>query len=262
MGRFSSARRQLRHQMRRSARAATQRVLDLVYPPVCVACGAHCEESDDAVFLCQDCLAAMPLRDGPTCQTCAAPAPRDMPDPERCPACRDQTLYFDRGFAIGDYAGELRELILQAKQPIGEPAAMVLARLAMRRMGRQVAASRPDLVVPIPMHWRRRMTRQTNSADLIASVAAKALGVPSAPRLLRRRRNTLPQIELPATGRFLNVRDAFVQRASYHLEAAHVVLVDDILTTGATCNEAAKTLKANGAARVTVVVLARTFQGV
>ena len=160
---------------------------------------------------------------------------------------------------LGRYEGLLRRLILETKQAEGEQVTIVLARFALGRLGHQLAELGADVVVATPMHWRRRVTRGTNGAELMADLVAKYLKVPLAPRILRRRRNTLPQFSLPRGERFLNVRDAFVQRASYHLEAAHVLLVDDILTTGATASVAARTLKANGASRVSLLALARSI---
>jgi predicted amidophosphoribosyltransferase len=107
------------------------------------------------------------------------------------------------------------------------------------------------------MHWRRRVRRGVNGAELLAERVACRLRVPLANRLLRRRRHTLPQSSLPRSERLENVRDAFVKRLAYHLEAAHVLLIDDILTTGSTCSEAARALKRGGAAQVTVAVVAR-----
>ena len=114
-----------------------------------------------------------------------------------------------------------------------------------------------DLVVAVPMHWRRRVVRGCNSAELISERLARSLRVPLARRLLKRRRNTLPQADLTPTQRRRNVRGAFAHRTGYDIKGAHVLLADDILTTGATCSEAAKVLKTAGAARVTVAVAAR-----
>jgi predicted amidophosphoribosyltransferase len=93
----------------------------------------------------------------------------------------------------------------------------------------------------------------------LAEVLAKKLGVPRAERLLRRSRSTLRQFDLTPPERWKNVRGAFAVRAGYHLRAAHVLLVDDVLTTGATCSEAARALRSAGAEQVTIAVLARAM---
>jgi predicted amidophosphoribosyltransferase len=107
------------------------------------------------------------------------------------------------------------------------------------------------------MHWRRRFLRGTNSAAVLAEALADKLQLPLRRRLLRRRRYTRPQFSLSPPERRANVRGAFSVGAGYPLQEAHVLLVDDIMTSGATCNEAARTLRKAGARRVTVVVAAR-----
>jgi predicted amidophosphoribosyltransferase len=106
------------------------------------------------------------------------------------------------------------------------------------------------------MFWTRRLRRGTNSPEALAQTLGRQLGVPVR-GLLRRRRNTLPQAPLPPRERFRNVRGAFALRKSGALDGIRILVVDDILTTGATCSEAAGVLKAAGAAWVGVVVVAR-----
>jgi predicted amidophosphoribosyltransferase len=115
----------------------------------------------------------------------------------------------------------------------------------------------PDLVAAVPMHWRRRLLRGTNSPEVLARHLARHLRIPLAVRMLVRGRNTLPQADLTPGERFQNVLGAFRLGAGYDLRGARVVLVDDILTTGATCSEAAKVFKRAGAAMVVAVVAAR-----
>jgi len=107
------------------------------------------------------------------------------------------------------------------------------------------------------MFWTRRLVRGTNSAEILAEVLAGQLQVPLARGMIVRCRNTLPQARLKPRERFANVRGAFRVRAGYAWDGLRVVLVDDILTTGATASEVAGVLKRAGVARVAVVVLAR-----
>jgi predicted amidophosphoribosyltransferase len=115
------------------------------------------------------------------------------------------------------------------------------------------------VVVPVSIHWRRRWSHGTNSAAVTAEVLADRLRAPLAAGLLRRRRHTPPQSSLPPSERWANVGGAFAVRIGYHLEHASVLLVDDSLTTGSTCSEAARALKRAGAARLMVVVAGRTM---
>lgn len=134
---------------------------------------------------------------------------------------------------------------------------MALTRLLMEVHRARLTDYRADVVVPMAMHWSRRMVRGVNGPEISAEVVAGELGVPMARRLLVRRRKTRRQFNLSPPQRFRNVRQAFGVSAGYHLDAARVLLVDDILTTGATCSEAARVLRGAGAEEVGVAVLAR-----
>jgi ComF family protein len=155
------------------------------------------------------------------------------------------------------YQGEFRELVLRTKFRYEAALTLGLGRILADRTISTIGIERPDVVVPVPMYWLRKLRRGVNGAELLAECLAESLHVPLANRLLRRRRNTRRQSTLPRSERLENVRSAFVKRVGYHLSAAHVLLVDDILTTGSTCSEAARALKRQGAAEVTVAVLAR-----
>jgi len=169
------------------------------------------------------------------------------------------SIRFDEAIAAGIYDGLLRHLVLRAKHPAEESVATSLGKLMSRRANDRLRELRPDVVATIPMHWRRRLVRQTNSPELMGEVLARSLGVPFAPRLLKRTRATKPQPSVATSDRIPNVRNAFRLRRGYALAGATVVLVDDILTTGATCSEAARALRRAGAERVVAVVAARSL---
>jgi predicted amidophosphoribosyltransferase len=168
-------------------------------------------------------------------------------------------LWFDETIAAGLYAGRLRELLLRMKEAEGDPLSLAVGQLLWKQREQPLRAVGAHLVSPIPLHWRRRLAHRTNSAALLAEVLASQLRVPLVTRLLRRRRNTVRQFDLTPPQRWENVRQAFAVRGGYRLSEAHVLLVDDILTTGATCSEAARALRNAGANRVTVVVVARAI---
>jgi ComF family protein len=176
-----------------------------------------------------------------------------------CYRCRGRKLWFDETVALGHYEGRLRDIVLHMKRAEGDALSLAMGRLICDKRGQRLAEIRADVVAPIPLHWRRRVVHQTNSATVLAEVLAGTLRVPLAERLLRRSRYTLRQTDITPSERWNNVRRAFAVRAGYHLKAAHVLLVDDVLTTGATCSEAARALRQAGAARVTVAVIARAL---
>jgi len=143
------------------------------------------------------------------------------------------------------------------KRKGGEPLATALGEFLARMRGEELASLKFDVVVPVPMHWQRRLARGANSPEVLAEKIARRLRIPVLKRALRQVRNTLPQKDLPLKRRWQNVRGAFGLRAGYDLGGARVALVDDVLTTGATCSEAAGILKKGGASHVVAVVLAR-----
>jgi ComF family protein len=159
--------------------------------------------------------------------------------------------------ALGTYDGPLRDAVLRTKKPAEHTLATALAELLWEQCGPRLIEFRPDVVAAVPMHWWHRLRRGGNAPDIVCDVLARRLRVLSAPNLLSRRRNTLPQSNLAHGRRRLNVRRAFRVGRSYVLDKAKVLLVDDILTSGATAHEAAGTLRAAGAAEVGVAVVAR-----
>jgi ComF family protein len=142
------------------------------------------------------------------------------------------------------------------KRPTHNGLSDAMGRLLVQRRSQELGEHPADMIVPIPMYWTRRLRRGTNSPDIVAERLGKSLKLPVR-RLLSRCRNTPPQAMLPPSRRFDNMRGAFRVRGAEKLAGARVWLVDDILTTGATCSEAARTLKQAGAAWVGVAVVAR-----
>ena len=240
----------------RRGRSLGSALLDLVFPRSCCVCDQEIE-TDDEPLLCPSCIGR--LADG--CQTacphCAARVSVVSQQENGCPLCRDAHFHFETTYALGSYEGALRDVVLRMKHVAGEALAMAVGDLLWQSYGDALNEVGCHVVVPVPMHWSRRWSRRTNPAGLIAQVLATRLHIPLAERLAKRCRNTRPQFTLAHHDRIRNVRAAFTMNAGYHLDEAHVLLVDDVLTTGATCQEMTKMLKQRGASRVTVVVVAR-----
>jgi predicted amidophosphoribosyltransferase len=254
-----------------AARFLGRGVANLVFPPCCVSCDAELDETTMAsnASLCEACLEQMEFFDGPTCERCGAPVPFARPEngdgipPVRkvagCYRCRRRKIWFDSTIALGLYGGRLKDILLRMKTAEGDALSLAMGRLIWQKRGQPLAGLGVDVVTPIPLHWRRRVAHRTNSAAVLAEVLSSKLGVPRADGLLRRNRYTRKQFDVSPTERWTNVRSAFAVRPGYHLRDAHVLLVDDILTTGATCSEAARALRAAGATRVSIAVVARAF---
>jgi ComF family protein len=243
---------------RRAANRCGRAGLNLLFPAECAGCGAE-TESGPIVPFCATCTATLPIAVDAVCLRCGAAVPGQVAQ-ERCYLCRGARLWFDETIALGEYTGTLREWLLRMKDERGDPLALAVAELMWQRCGGRLEAVRPDVVVAVPMHWRRRWARGTNSPALLAERLSQRLRAPLATGLVRRTRHTPPQFSLPPSERPTNVRGAFAIRAGYHLADARVLVVDDILTTGSTCSAIARTLKQNGASHVAVAVIGRAGQ--
>lgn len=230
---------------------------NLLFPPRCVRCDADLADRAHAPFLCQECIASLAPQAWNGCLRCGAPASPELPRPSTCGWCRTMKLRIDAAVVLGGYQGELREAVLRLKRASGDSLAKALAQLFWQRRQNLLRGLNVDLVVPVPMYWTRHLARGINNPDILAANAAHRLGVPVGGRILCRCRNTLPQADLSPEKRFRNVRGAFRLRAGYDLRGTRVLLVDDILTTGATSSEIARVLKQAGASSVSVAVLAR-----
>jgi ComF family protein len=178
-----------------------------------------------------------------------------------CNHCRGDKLRFERTIALGAYEGPLRQLVMRMKIDRSELIAGTLVELAWQEKHQELANLNVDVVTTVPMSLRRRWQRGTNPPRAMAEKLAEKLGVPAAGGMLRLKRNLPPQVGLSRPARFRNVAGEMALRPTYYLQAAHVLVVDDILTTGATCSEAARVLRRAGAERVSIFVIARTPSG-
>ncbi len=236
---------------------------NLAFPPRCLHCGVDLGEAGDIdrpgldLPLCDDCFSALAPAHWISCRRCGAAALAGRPAPDSCGRCSRSTLAFDSVFALGPYQGELREALLRMKRPGSEPLAEVMAQLLYLRWGEELKELELDAVLAVPMYWGRRLFRGVNSPDILAERLARYLEAPLADRLLPRHHNTPPQKGLPPGKRYTNLKGAFRLRAGVDLARCRLLLVDDVLTTGATCGEIAAELKRAGASMVAIVVLAR-----
>ncbi len=232
-------------------------LLNLALPPRCLRCDDDLPPRAE-ICLCLKCTQAIAPELGACCDRCGAVLPEELVPAERCPACKDFSLKFDAVYPLGRYQGALRELVLKTKRLSAEALSLTIGRLLAQRLGEKLAKFRADAVLPVPMHWVKRLLRGVNSPELLADRLGRKLGVPVV-RTLVRCRYTGPQKDLLPRERFRNVRGAFRLRRSdrKRWQGSRLLLVDDILTTGATCSEVARLLKQSGAAAVAVVVAAR-----
>jgi ComF family protein len=234
---------------------------DVLFPPQCVWCHSdlspiHCR-TREGVFLCEECVLRLVPRLWQSCPKCGGQIPSLSPVEGGCNSCKTTLFHFDTVITLGGYHTELRNVILRMKKPQGELLALSLGRLLSHERNEALKAIQPEGIVPIPMYWLRRFGRGVNSPERLAVSIGKALGIPVYRKVLRRIRDTPPQSGLRPQQRFRNVRGAFQVRGMKRLKERRILLIDDVLTTGATCSEAARTLKAAGAGPVAVVARAQ-----
>jgi ComF family protein len=243
------------HRLRSFGRDLVRGLTDLLLPAACVGCDAPLPP--DANGFCLRCRAALTADVGSACPLCAAAVGPFTALDGGCPNCRDAGLRFDAVDRLGTYDGLLRELILRIKYAAGESTAEQLGRFWSAEAGTRLAGLGVDLVAPVPLHWWRRVKRGYNQCDVLAEHLARRLRLPCRPRCLRRTRYTPFQSNRTTAERRANVAGVFRASTAGALRGRSVLLVDDVLTTGSTASEAARALKAAGAKRVVVAVLAR-----
>lgn len=228
--------------------------LQILFPDVCQACGE--KPSDEAGYFCASCRETLTRDAHPTCPRCAASMGPFTLVEGGCSRCRDGTLHFEGACRLGPYEGLLRELILRIKQRPGEGLAECLGELWVLATGPRLGQLGAHVVVPVPLHWRRYWTRGFNQSEVLGRALAHGLGLPFRKTCLRRIRHTPQQTQQSRSGRMDNVRGAFQARPDSRLQGKTILLIDDVLTTGSTCSEAARALRKAGAKRVVVAVLA------
>jgi ComF family protein len=235
-------------------RRISQSLFSLIFPDECRLCAQPLREIS-RIPVCRACLAKPePLAAEFSCVQCHAPflSPFPLDEQGLCGLCRRGVRGFDAAYSFGFYEGELRELIHLFKYGRIQTLAKPLGRLLSLALPREQLF---EAIVPLPLHWRKRWQRGFNQSGLLAHELGRRVHIP-VKNVLRRVRRTTAQAGLTNAKRRLNVSGAF--RAKKHaLEGLRVLLIDDVMTTGATAASCARALKMAGAQRVTLLTLAR-----
>ena len=228
-------------------------LLDALLPSCCALCGGHARAA-----VCADCEQAY-VAPTPRCPCCANPTGA-LDVVRHCGACLADAPSFDATWAACDYAAPLDSLVLQLKFGAQLALAPWMARVLHAAIVRNVQSAPvfPDVLCPVPLGPARLIERGYNQALEVARPLARALGVPVAPQLLHRLRETAPQSGAAPGERRRNVRGAFGVSSTFDVSGRHVGVVDDVMSSGHTLAEIAAVLKGAGAARVTNIVFART----
>ena len=234
-------------------RELAQGLLALLYPGICAACGKSLPlEQGRFCTGCREALISNPL----SCPRCASSIGPYASVEGGCVQCRDAVFHFERALRLGPYDGLLRELVIRLKHASGEGLAEILGDFWAESAESALLAVGADIIIPVPLHWRRRWARGYNQSEALALALARRLRWPCRTRWLRRIRHTPYQTLQSGAARRDNVKGVFQASRRAELHGRSVLLIDDVLTSGSTASDAARALRAAGAARVTVAVLA------
>jgi ComF family protein len=244
------------NQMTLSIKAMPRRILDTVLPPRCPICRSLISEQG---HLCSSCWLALDVISEARCGQCALPFLVET-ESGLCEACIQSPPAFDGASAPVLYQGAGRDLVLALKHSKQFAAVPAMARMMANDLVRgKVGLPTMDAIMPVPLHWKRRFYRRFNQSQLLAVALSKATGLPFDNFSLIKKKSTPSQGEFGKKGRFDNVKSAFEvpDRFAATVAGKKIILVDDVLTTGATASACAHALKKAGAEYVHVAVFAR-----
>lgn len=230
--------------------------LALFYPRVCQLCEQE-HATPEQGFVCAKCWTGVRFIKPPFCQRCGLPYEGDITTPFECSNCRDMELHFSSARSAVTAKGVTLEVIHRFKYQHALWFEPFLVDLLTRAALPALQNEKWDLVVPVPLHPTKEREREFNQAKRIAAGLARALQIPLRNDLVRRAYPTRTQTLLTKTQRAANVRRAFAANTQTKLRGERIILVDDVLTTGATTSACARVLRMLGAGEVCVWTVAR-----
>ncbi len=234
-------------------RALASGLLDFIYPPFCGICGQRLTDGEKNI--CRMCWGSLAVIEQPYCRLCGLPL--DLSGPV-CPVCRSRQRHFSFARSFGIFDERLQRILhlfkYRRRRSLAEPLAQML--LLVIRQDRRFEAM--EAIVPVPLHSAKARARGYNQSELIAARLSRKAGINLLKDVLLRVRNTPSQSSLGLTEREKNVRDAFRVRDSKAISGKRLILLDDVLTTGATADACAGVLLKAGVKELCVLTVART----
>lgn len=236
-----------------------QKILNFILPPRCVLCGKVLRDDQG---ICDSCINNVEFLKLPICYRCGQPLNEVTGQNNahllcaRCLRTKRQVFRLSRSaFAYDDFS---KKLILDFKFYDYTDLAALLAKM-LYVAGNDIFQSGVDIIIPVPLHYTRLIKRKYNQSSLLAKELSKLTGIKTDNFILRKKRRTKPQVECSGTARLNNLKNAFIVKNPAKIKGKRVLLIDDVLTTGATLRECAVTLKRAGAKSVDNLTAARVI---
>ncbi len=232
-------------------------ITDIVYPKVCLSCKRKLGEPATDDYICGSCRLRIKRNLPPFCHSCGRHLEKNNRHKNICPACLKNKFHFDRAYSPCLYEGVIKELIhefkYKGKDHLSKPLGKIMIEFIKEY---DLPIDYLDLIIPVPLHKTKLREREFNQAEILSKHIASEFNKELALNALIRMRLTKTQTELPLSLRFANACGSFSVAKENNLKGKNVLIVDDVLTTGATSSEAALAVKQAGANIVFVLTLA------
>ena len=229
-------------------------LLDFLLPTTCPICYQRIESKG----LCPDCFSKLEFIGKQKCAICGQPLDAIVPGMAVCGSCLKNPPYFHQAEAVFKYTDISRKLILAFKH--GDHIELNELFIKWMEQNSNELIQRNDVLIPVPLHWKRMLKRKYNQAALLAQKLAKKYKKEYEPLILKRSKFTKSQGHLSAKDRKKNVKGVFMVKKNDKIKDKSILLIDDVFTTGATANECAKVLMQAGAKSVDILTLAKVVK--
>jgi len=229
---------------------------EFLFPAVCQICNTALHSNERHNF-CDTCLSELIKFESSRCEICTAVIGPNLRTDAGCYYCKDDNFSFERVTTLGTYENLLKEAILRGK--VGHDAVILqsLTKLQLETFRERIHSAKANLILPIPHHWHDRLFQSSQASSTISNYLGYLLNVPCAHQILRKVKRTAKQHSLTPAERRKNLKSAFKTSKKVNLSGARILLVDDVITTGTTCQRAARELRQAGAETIHVFALAR-----
>jgi len=237
-------------------RRLLQGLKGIIYPKTCPSCKVKLNEAEEEL-ICKKCYAQIKMNLPPFCVLCGRHLEKNNPNKNICPQCVRKKLHFDRAYSPCLYDGVTKKLIHEFKYKGRNNLAKPLSQIMINFIREySLPVGDLDLIVPVPLYKTRLREREFNQAEVLGAHIAEEFKKEISSKILLRLRFTKTQTGLKDNERALNVAGSFAVSKNANLKNKNLLLIDDVLTTGATSSEASRALKNSGAQAVFVLTLA------